>query len=260
MVFLVSPSLNDARNILLDSVAGRKLCIIIGTCTVNYSGRTGSRLGQGERLIIMKEDGCVLVHRARDYHPVNWQPAGCHIMCQIEDERLMVRAIRPRPLENLVIQISKVTFAAGFQLEDGGEFVLAGNEQDMQDAILIEPSIVELGFQVTDFEKKVEPGFVDVYGVDKNGNTVVIEIKKDAAGLSAVRQLSEYLKYVPINHGRKIRPVIVAPSLSKGVQPFMARMGIEYKQLTVQKSLDILKKRAGADQKQLRRWLEQVAG
>lgn len=171
---------------------------------------------------------------------------------------MIVRAVRPKPLESLTIRISKLEFFAGFRLEDGAEFVIGGTEQDMQDAILTEPSIVEAGLQVMDFEKKVEPGFVDVYGVDREGNTVVIEIKKDPAGVSAVRQLSEYLKYIPVNHGRKTRPIIVAPSLSKTAQPLMSRLGVEFKQLTLQKSLEVLKKRAGPDQKQLRRWLEQV--
>lgn len=234
--------------------------MIVATCTVNYSGRTGSRLGEGERLIILKEDGCVLVHRGRDYHPVNWQPSGCLLQTRIIEGNLLVKAVRSSPLESLAIRISKVEFFAAFRLDDGAEFVLGGSEQDMQDAILAEPSIVEAGLQVMDFEKKVEPGFVDVYAIDKMGNTVVIEIKKDSAGLAAARQLSEYLKFIPVKLGHKIRPIIVAPSLSKGAQPVMSRLGIEFKQLTVQKSLEILKKRASTDQKQLRRWLEQVTG
>lgn len=259
MTLLVSPSLENTCKGFLDSVADRKIIIIVASCTVNYSGRTGSRLGEGERLIILKEDGCVLVHRGRDYHPVNWQPSGCLLQCKVVEGRLLVKAVRPNPLESLTIWISKVEFFASFRLDDGAEFVLGGNEQDMQDAILTEPGIVEAGLQVMDFEKKVEPGFVDVYGIDKFDNTVVIEIKKGPAGISAVRQLSEYVKFIPASHGRKIRPIIVAPSLSKGAQPFMSRLGVEFKQLTVQKSLEILKKRVGSDQKQLRAWLEQVA-
>jgi RecB family endonuclease NucS len=162
------------------------------------------------------------------------------------------------PLENLTIRVNRIVLIAGFHLNDGADFTLGATEQDMQDAILTEPSIVEPGLRVMDFEKRVEPGFVDVYGVDSNGNTVVIEIKKDPAGLSAVRQLEEYLKHIPVNYGRKVRPIIVAPSMSKGVQPYMSKKGIEFKPLTLQRSLEVLKKRTGKDQKQLRRWLEQV--
>src|SRR5207244_6988557 len=89
----------------------------------------------------------------------------------------------------------------------------------MQKAILAEPDLIEQGLRVIDFEKKVAPGFVDVYGIDSQGNTVVIEIKKDPAGAAAVKQLVEYLKYLSPAEGKKLRPIIVAPSLAKGVLP-----------------------------------------
>jgi RecB family endonuclease NucS len=108
---------------------------------------------------------------------------------------------------------------------------------------------------VIDFEKKVAPGFVDVYGIDSQGNTVVIEIKKDPAGAAAVKQLVEYLKYLSPAEGKKLRPIIVAPSLAKGVLPMVEKMKIEFKPLTLQKSLETLQKRVKSDQKALKGWL-----
>src|SRR2546430_1162623 len=122
-------------------------------------------------------------------------------------------------------------------------------------AILAEPSLIEQGLRVIDFEKKVAPGFVDVYGIDSQGNTVVIEIKKDPAGAAAVKQLVEYLKYLSPAEGKKLRPIIVAPSLAKGVLPTVERMRIEFKPLTLQKSLETLQRHARSDQKALKGWL-----
>jgi RecB family endonuclease NucS len=225
-------------------------------CSIAYSGRTGSDLGEGERLVILKEDGCVLVHRRTNYQPVNWQPPGCVFQTRIENDELIIKAVRPSPLETLTLRVSRVDFLGSFRLSDEAEFLLHSSEEEMQKAIIAEPSLIEPGLQIVDFEKKVPPGFVDVYGVDSNGNTVVIEIKKDSAGASAVKQLAEYLKYIHAPAGRKLRPIIVAPSLAKGVLPTVKKMGFEFRQLTLQKSLETLERQAKHDQSALKGWFE----
>ncbi len=203
----------------------------------------------------MKKDGCVLVHRGKDYQPVNWQPSGCIIKASMDNDSLVVRAVRPSPLESLTITAKEVQLLATFHLEDEAEFQLHASEEDMQRAILLQPDIIESGLKIVDFEKKVPSGFVDVYGEDPDGNTVVIEIKKDPAGLPAVKQLSEYLKYISPSPGRKLRPILVAPSLAKGLQPVLAKKGIEYRQLSLQECAEIIQKHAKSDQQVLRSWL-----
>ena len=231
---------------------------MVANCTVSYSGRTGSDMGEGERLVVLKGDGCVLVHRGRDYQPVNWQPSGCVFQTRIESGHLIVKAVRPSPLETLTIEMDRVGFLATFQLKDNAEFMLHSSEEEMQKAILAEPSLIEQGLRVLDFEKKVPPGFVDVYGVDSQGNTVVIEIKKDPASVAAVKQLAEYLKYLSPAEGKNLRPIIVAPSLAKGVLPILEKMRIEFRPLTLQKSLETLQKYSKSDQKALKSWLGQM--
>lgn len=259
MPVLVSPSLDEARSELVKALEARVMVTMVANCTVSYSGRTGSDMGEGERLVVLKGDGCVLVHRGRDYQPVNWQPSGCVFQTRIENRRLTVKAVRPSPLETLTIEMDKVEFLAAFRLKDEAEFVLHSSEEKMQKAILAEPGLIERGLRVIDFEKKIAPGFVDVYGIDPQGNTVVIEIKKDPAGAAAVKQLVEYLKYLPPAEGKKLRPIIVAPSLAKGVLPMLERMKIEFKPLTLQKSLETLQKHSRSDQKALKGWLGELA-
>ncbi len=247
--------MDEARQELARGFEARKLVVMVASCTVTYSGRTGSQLGEGERLVIVKGDGCVLVHRARDYQPVNWQPAGCLVQAFLEGESLLVKAVRPSPLESLNIKANRVGFLGTFQLQDEAEFLLHASEEDMQRAIILDPDIVEPGLKVVDFEKKVAPGFVDVYAVDGEGNTVVIEIKKDPAGFPALKQLAEYLKHLQPAPGRRLRPVIVAPGLAKGVQSQLARMGIEFRQLSLQRCGEIIQKHSTSDQQVLRGWL-----
>ena len=255
MTVLVMPSIDQARNEIEAGIESRRLVVMVATCSVSYSGRAGSQLGKGDRLIILKKDGCALVHRSQDYHPVNWQPSGCVIKATTTDNNLIVKAVRPSPLETLTVTTTQVQFLGTFELDDKAEFQMHASEEDMQRAIILEPDIVEPGLKVVDFEKKVPPGFVDVYGIDSGGNTVVIEIKKDPAGFPALKQLSEYLKYLQPAPGKRLRPFIVAPSLAKGVQPTLTKERIEYRQLTLQRSAEIIKQHSRTDQKFLRTWL-----
>jgi endonuclease len=255
MPVLVSPSLEEARKHLAAGIEARNLVVLVASCSVEYSGRTGSHLGEGERLIVVKGDGCILVHRGREYQPVNWQPSGCIIQAQMSNGMLVLKAIRPSPLESLTLVLRDVQFLGTFHLLDSAEFVLHASEQEMQRAIILQPEIIEPGFKILDHEKKVPPGFVDVYGVDRGGNTVVIEIKKDPAGIPAIKQLLEYLKYLRAAQGKRLRPMIVAPSVAKGSQSTLARSGIEFKQLTLQKAVEILQRHVRSDQQALKSWL-----
>ena len=68
-------------------ISHKKIVIIAGRCTVEYEGRASSSLGSGERLVILKPDGSALVHRPKDYSPVNWQPPGSLFQTQLRKRR-----------------------------------------------------------------------------------------------------------------------------------------------------------------------------
>jgi RecB family endonuclease NucS len=127
-------------------------------------------------------------------------------------------------------------------LVDRGDFSLHASESDMQRAILLDPSILEVGFKPISYEKKVEPGFVDVYGVDRNGRLVVVEIKRKTAGRNAALQLAKYVDFVKTMVNREIRGVLVAPRLAKGVQKLLATLGLEFKALAPKKCAEILRR------------------
>src|SRR5437870_12206923 len=114
---------------------------MVANCTVSYSGRTGSDMGEGERLVILKGDGCVLDHRGRDYQPVNWQPSGCVFQTRFENGRLIVKVVRPSPLETLTIEVDRVELFGAFRLKEEAELVVRSSEQEMQKAILAQPRL-----------------------------------------------------------------------------------------------------------------------
>jgi len=128
------------------------------------------------------------------------------------------------------------------RLIDRGEFSLHASESDMQRAILVDPSLLEEGFEPISYEKKVEPGFVDVYGVDRNGRLVVVELKRRTAGRDAALQLAKYIDFVKTMTNRELRGILVAPRLAKGVQALMTSLGLEFKALEPKKCAEILRR------------------
>jgi RecB family endonuclease NucS len=243
---LTEPTLAEAAKLIEKAFAKRRTLIIAGTCEVHYTGRANSTLEPGERILIIKADGSLLVHRPVGYEPVNWQPSGSIFHVKAGEASLEVHAVRQKPRENVRVTFSNVLVVSALSLNDSGEFLLYASEEDMHRAILLKPSLFEEGFKPISYEKKVEPGFLDVYGVDKDGKLVVVEVKRKTAGKGAVLQLARYIDAVKEKANRELRGVLVAPSLGKGVQRLLVTMGLEFKALDPKKCAEVLKKAENA--------------
>jgi RecB family endonuclease NucS len=136
----------------------------------------------------------------------------------------------------------KIHLVSASSLTDTGEFSLYASEEDMQKAILLEPALLEVDFKPISYEKKVEPGFIDVYGVDKNGKLVVVEIKRKTANKMAALQLAKYINSIKSKVNREVRGILVAPNIAKDVQRLLATLGLEFKVLDPKKCTEILKR------------------
>ena len=242
LVTIENPTIKEAANVIKGAISERKGLVLIGNCWVEYQGRASSKLDPGERIVIIKEDGSVLVHRPKGYEPVNWQPPGSLFKTSVIGDILRIRSIRRKPSESVQIFFDNIYLLSTLNLIDRGEFFLHASEADMQKAILLKPSIIEPGFKPTTYEKKVEPGFVDVYGTDKNGKFVVIEIKRKTAGREAALQLAKYVKSVKAIVNREVRGILVAPRMAKGVQKLLTTLNLDYKPLDPRQCTDILDK------------------
>jgi len=181
-----------------------------------------------------------LVHRPVGYEPVNWQPPGCIFHVNVVGGSLQVSAVRRQPAESVRVCFDHVYLVAALNLVDVGEFALHASEEDMQKAVLLMPSLIEEGLKPISYEKKVEPGFVDVYCEDKAGRFVVIEIKRKTAGKEAALQLAKYVDAVRGIVNKKVRGILAAPSLSKGVQRLLTTLGLEHVALDPRKCVEVL--------------------
>ena len=241
--FLSDPSPSEVSAFLKSSLEKKLTILIIASCRVVYRGRASSTLELGERIIMIKSDGSLQIHRPWDVTPVNWQPPGCLFHVDFINGSLRLRAVRKKPHEMVDIFLERVFLSVSMNLIDEGDFSLYASERDMQKAVRLHPELVESGLKIIDFERHVEPGFIDLYGVDSSGRLVVLELKRRVADKSAILQLSKYVSEVRRRYGfKEVRGILVAPELSKGLQPLLLSLGLEFKRLDPKKCMSILKK------------------
>lgn len=240
LTVLVKPGVDEAEKTARQAVFQHRMLLVVGNCWIHYVGRAKSRLEPGERVLIIKADGSLLVHRSVGYEPVNWQPPGCIFHTQAKGGLLEIHAFRQKPPESVKVSFDRIDLMSAIELVDSGEFSLHATEEDMHKAILVEPSLLEEGFSPISYEKKVEPGFVDVYGEDKDGRLVVVEVKRKTAGKQAVIQLAKYVDAIRKRADRQVRGVLAAPDVAKDVQKLMENLGLEFKLLDPKKCAETL--------------------
>lgn len=240
---LIDPTFEDSEKVVKEGISGRRTLFLVGECSVEYVGRAKSTLEPGDRMLIIKADGSFLVHRPTGYDPVNWMPGGkVNFSVQSKEDSLEVRAVRHKPSESVKASFTTIKLIAALNLLDNGEFSLYASEEDMQKAILLKPELLEDGLKPISWEKKVDPGFIDVYGTDKQGRLVVVEIKRKTAGKDAALQLIKYIGAIKQKADREVRGVLAAPRIAKDVQRLLVTSGLEYKHLDPRKCADALRR------------------
>jgi endonuclease len=241
----INPALDEAAVIFEKAFRSRSFVLVIGKCRVDYEGRASSTLSWGERIAIVKKDGSVLVHRPYGYEPVNWQPPRCVMrLSRLEAGVLTIIASRSQPKETVSIGFQEITLVAAGDLSDSGEFALHVTEEQMKQAILIAPDLVEHGLKLLEEEKSLgNTGFTDIYAEDKAGNLVVIELKRNPATKDAVMQLERYLDTLRKKVNRPLRGIVVAPELRKSAQPLLNSLKLEFVRLAPEKCFILLKHR-----------------
>ena len=235
---LEKPDSENAYDLVEEAMRKRATIIIFACCKVEYEGRALSQLNWGERIILIKPDGSFLIHQDKKVEPVNWQPPKSKTRCYIRGDRLILESHRRTPKELLIVEIRQIQFINYANVEDFEELEQAGYEKDMSDMIMKRPHIIEEGFTPKTREYSVEHGFIDILGKDNDGNLMILELKARKAGVSAVKQLKRYLEDFENKENdylreckaqkKKIRGLLVAPSLMEDARELIEEEGIEF--------------------------------
>ncbi len=239
--------LAEAVERIREAIRSKRFLIVVGRMEVSYEGRASSTLGPGDRVLMVKPDGSVLIHRPMGYEPVNWQPPGSKIEVLLDD-RLVIEARRVKPKEILRITFSEIYDIGSYKLRDEAEFAMYATEEDMRRAILMKPSIIEDGFKPIECERRAgDAGFIDILGVDSAGRLVVVEIKRRNATSEDVKQLVRYVEKIEEEFGKRPRALIVAPGVQRSAMRELELHGVEFKALSPRRCAEILREGRGLE-------------
>ena len=227
---LTGPDPAEARDRIADAIDREAMVTVFGRCTVDYDGRASSRLGPGDRLVVCKPDGTILVHTDEGQQPVNWQPPGCTQAARLSEGRLELHSLRSTPEEELVVTFEAVHHVVAYGVTDEEDLSLVGTEEDLRQRILADPDLVEQSFTPLSTERETPAGAVDIYGEDERDRPVVVELKRRRVGPDAVGQLSRYVDALArdLHADAEVRGILVAPSVTDRARRLLAEKGLEF--------------------------------
>lgn len=242
MKYAVKPSPEQAIELLGES--RKAMTTIVGRCRIEYSGRAKSFLDYGDRLVIIKPDGTVMVHGDSKREPLNWQPPGTKVSFALDDG-LAIEAKRTSPPERMHIHFKDIHAVSVFRLDDAAELDLVGDEANIKDRIEKDPSIIEPGLRVISREVTTESGYIDLLCEDAQGRTVIVEVKRTSISPSAIYQLEAYLiDFRKKNKDAQVRGILCAPRISNMAKVLMEERGMEYREIGYEFELKDKKQRS----------------
>lgn len=235
--YIDDPSHTEAKDVVTNGLKFQHTISIVGRFEVDYSGRASSYLAPGDRLLLIKPDGTLLVHQSRNRKPVNWQPSGSSARANLEEGKLVIVSETRDPKEELRATFLDVYAVSLLKLRDHQELELTAQEDQMQHRIERNPEIIEEGFRVIETEKVTGFGRVDIFGKDQEGKFVVMELKRKQVGPDAVDQLHRYVEYFNSKGHKDVRGVLVSPSLSRQAKNNLHNYGYEHVELEPRKNV-----------------------
>jgi endonuclease len=235
MHILREPDLEAALRFLQTELAGLAqrrghLVQAVGDCEVKYQGRARSDLHRGERLVLLKPDGTLLIHTASKAKPVNWQPPGATFAVAVEDERLVLSSARSKPEEIVRVTFHAVRMLASVPLRDGAGLDLVGTEDDIQALLFTRPSLVEAGFLPARRERNSKRGFYDLDGHDAEGRRLVVEVKRTVAGVAEAQQLWRYVERLR-RKDPGVRGLLIAPRVADKARSLLEEHALEFREI-----------------------------
>jgi len=209
-------------------------------CSVTYSGRAESFLEKGDRIIILKGDGTIIIHQPEKSAPINYMKENTSFELFPKENSIVLKCENLPLKEFLDIDINKIYGFHSYKLDDTEKIHLQGSEEDMAMMIFENPKIVEEGFKPHSREEHTKFGFIDVFGNDAKGNLVIIECKRYTGDLNAVTQLRRYVEKIASSKGveaNTIRGMLACPKITPNALAMLKELGYEFKAIEPPKYL-----------------------
>jgi RecB family endonuclease NucS len=210
--------------------------LIVARCEVSYSGRLSAFLPESTRLLMLKEDGSVLVHAdAGGYKPLNWMTPPTVV--EEEGGRLVVRKRAGRTEDRLEIRLLEVLSDVSHDMGEAAGLEKDGVERDLQEALAADPSRLGEPLRLDRREWPTDVGPVDLMCRDDDDGWVAVEIKRIGT-IEAVEQLSRYLECIRVDPAKAAcRGILAAQKLKPQAMALATARGIR----CVEVDLDVLR-------------------
>ena len=186
--------------------------LIVARCEVTYTGRLNAYLPESTRLLMLKDDGSVLVHAdAGGYKPLNWMTPPT--VLEQGDGSIVVRKRAGRSEDRLEIRLLDVLSDVTHDMGEAAGLQKDGVERDLQLLLADQPAQIEEGLRLVKREWPTDVGPVDLMCRDADDGWVAVEIKRIGT-IDAVEQLSRYLDCIRVDPARSAcRGVLAAQSI-----------------------------------------------
>jgi len=199
--------------------------LIVARCEVAYTGRLNAYLPESTRLLMLKDDGSVLVHAdAGGYKPLNWMTPPT--VLEQDEDTIVVRKRAGRSEDRLEIRLLAVLSDVTHDMGEAAGLQKDGVERDLQLLLAGQPEQIEPGLRLVKREWPTDVGPVDLMCRDVDDGWVAVEIKRIGT-IDAVEQLSRYLDCIRVDPARtgcrgvlaaqSIKPQAVALAESRGI-------------------------------------------
>ncbi len=182
--------------------------LVIARCQVDYAGRLTAHLPMATRLILVKNDGSVLVHSdGGSYKPLNWMSPPCKVSEGTTEDGTVEWTVTGKDGpdgDTLRILLEEVHHDTSHDLGIDPGLQKDGVEKHLQELLAEHPATLADGLTLVRREYPTAIGPVDLMCRDGQGASVAVEIKRRGE-IDGVEQLTRYLEL--LNRDPKLRPV-----------------------------------------------------
>ncbi|MBU1197433.1 endonuclease NucS [Candidatus Micrarchaeota archaeon] len=227
--------LMEAQRVVNSALEEGAFTLLVGSCRVRYEGRAASKLSEGDRVVLIKNDGTFLVHQTQGMTAINYQGPGAVVSTRISrengEEALVISAVRKKRTglnERIDVHFFNVYSAHAFSLKDDQKLKLFGSERELSDLLMQDLHLIEKGLIPLQQESEMRKGTIDILAEDRDRNLVVIEVKRREAGLDAVSQLSRYVQELSKRKGKHVRGILCSPHVTPNALKMLEHSGLEY--------------------------------
>ena len=179
--------------------------LVIARCQVDYAGRLTAHLPMATRLIMVKNDGSVLVHSdGGSYKPLNWMSPPCRVVEGATEDGVAEWLVTGKEDDTLRILLEEVLHDSAHELGLDPGLRKDGVERHLQELLADHPATLAEGLTLVRREYPTAIGPVDLMCRDAGGASVAVEIKRRGE-IDGVEQLTRYLEL--LNRDPLLAPV-----------------------------------------------------